>query len=534
MTTQVDVMDMTAAEIVNEITTAVTTHLESEPMKRIISSNALESFTKVCDSKTPEIIKRIEDTAKDIMTKDDWIKRHVEGIALDAVTYQKDHLQDHVNKIINSSSSHRLIESLAKTACIGHAATATKDFAEVTDEDFDDDDDDKKNNTSEDIRRKTTKSMFTQAHDYVDEEKEAADLAEAKSQQQKHDFLISKNITKFEVKPMIRCNIPTTGLMDEKQAMNMYTEIEDDCRKDGFPITAMRELLETNSCIPPTHTESAETIANISHAIHRHLHIAIPITNTTLLDMIAPYARDRNGYRGLWSMMRRTCQFIRPEPEGWGPNWPIDGTPNNYVVDLQTYCDVTNIRRPRVFSKYQQAKEMLHQAALSFNQPIAMKLDSDLSIWKSANPCTPLPEEWQIEGIADKFNDYPQIPTPTTSQTPAVKAFQGNTDRRNQYNKGSKKFEMKPIQCASCKCGGHQIGEQVCRIAAQFHHIQTYMEGPNKEIFKENAKRYENMNRPKVINQVMIEHPTILSIDEFLCESEERGSIYHADYSSEE
>ena len=52
MTTQVDVMDMTAAEIVNEITTAVTTHLESEPMKRIISSNALESFTKVCDSKT--------------------------------------------------------------------------------------------------------------------------------------------------------------------------------------------------------------------------------------------------------------------------------------------------------------------------------------------------------------------------------------------------------------------------------------------------------------------------------------------------
>ena len=110
---------------------------------------------------------------------------------------------------------------------------------------------------------------------------------------------------------------------------------------------------------------------------------------------------------------------------------------------------------------YQQSKEMLYQAAMYFNQPIAMKIGSNLSIWKSANPIAPLPDEWHIEGIADKFDDYPIIiaSTAPASSTdiinPKVNAFQLNKDNRNQYNKGSKKFEMKPIQCECCRCGGH-------------------------------------------------------------------------------
>ena len=93
---------------------------------------------------------------------------------------------------------------------------------------------------------------------------------------------------------------------------------------------------------------------------------------------------------------------------------------------------------------------------------------------------------------------------------------------------------MKPIQCECCQCGGHQIGEQVCQIGAQFQHIQTYKEGAHKEKFRDNAKRYEDMNRPTVINQVLIEHPLRLSIEEFLTELEEQGSIHHTDYSSDE
>lgn len=207
VTAKVDVMDITTAEIINEVNTTVTTHLESEPMKQIISSHALESFTKVSDSKALDIIKRIEDTAEDIMTEDGWIKQHIEEITMDAVMYQKDYLQDHINKIINSSSSYRLIKSLAKTACNRHAAMATQDFADVTDEYFDNNNDDNESDNQGDIERKKTKNMFTQARkqadEFVEEEKDATELVEEKSLQQKHDFLISKNITKFEVKPMI-------------------------------------------------------------------------------------------------------------------------------------------------------------------------------------------------------------------------------------------------------------------------------------------------------------------------------------------
>ena len=203
--------------------------------------------------------------------------------------------------------------------------------------------------------------------------------------------------------------------MDETQAMNMYTEIKDNCQQNGYPITALEELPETKSCIPAYHCESSETISNISRAIHRRLNIVIPITNKAMLDMIEPFASSRNGYKCLWSIMRRTCQFIRPQAEGWGPDWPIEGTPNKYVVTLQAYCKITNVKRPRVFSMYQQSKEMLYQAAMSFNQPIAMKLDSNLSIWKSTNLIFPLPDEWYIEGIADKFDDYPIVIANTCS-----------------------------------------------------------------------------------------------------------------------
>ena len=48
--------------------------------------------------------------------------------------------------------------------------------------------------------------------------------------------------------------------------------------------------------------------------------------------------------------------------------------------------------------------------------------------------------------------------------------------------------------CNCCKCGEHQLGKQVCRIGAQQYHIQSYAEKYPEE-FKENAKKYETMNR---------------------------------------
>ena len=122
------------------------------------------------------------------------------------------------------------------------------------------------------------------------------------------------------------------------------------------------------------------TIQNISHAIHCRLTTIIPSTNSVLIDIIKPFVKGQNGYACLWSLMRRTCQYMKPEPEGWGPDWPINETPEKYVVKLHAYCCVTNRKITKIYTKLQQSKEMLYQATFSYNQSIATKLDNNLSI----------------------------------------------------------------------------------------------------------------------------------------------------------
>ena len=79
-TETMDKIGMSAITIKEEIETAVEHHLTSEPMKDIISANALELFTTICDSKIPEIVDRMETTTKAILKDDIWLKNHVESI----------------------------------------------------------------------------------------------------------------------------------------------------------------------------------------------------------------------------------------------------------------------------------------------------------------------------------------------------------------------------------------------------------------------------------------------------------------------
>ena len=107
--------------------------------------------------------------------------------------------------------------------------------------------------------------------------------------------------------------------------------------------------------------------------------------------------------------MWKSCQFMKPKPEKWGPKWPSNATPEKYVVKLQAYCSVANVKCEKVYTHIQQSKEMLQQAALLYNQAIITKLDNNLSIWKSTHLNEALPEEWRIEGLVDTFADYKHI-----------------------------------------------------------------------------------------------------------------------------
>ena len=119
---------------------------------------------------------------------------------------------------------------------------------------------------------------------------------------------------------------------------------------------------------------------NVSRAIYCCFTTVIPSNNKVLLDMIEPFTKNQNRYSLLWLLMRRSCQFMKPEPEGWGPDWLVNITPEKYVVALQNHCSITNVKCEKIYNSIQQSKEMLHQAALLYNQAIATKMNNYLSI----------------------------------------------------------------------------------------------------------------------------------------------------------
>ena len=73
----IDAINISAVTIKEEIETAVKLHLASKPIKNIISANALELFTTICGSKTPDIVDRLEATTKAILKDDIWLKNYV-------------------------------------------------------------------------------------------------------------------------------------------------------------------------------------------------------------------------------------------------------------------------------------------------------------------------------------------------------------------------------------------------------------------------------------------------------------------------
>ena len=228
---------------------------------------------------------------------------------------------------------------------------------------------------------------------------------------------------------------------------------------------------------------------------------------------------------------------MKPESEGWGTDWPSNVTPEKYVVALQACCRVTNVKYEKVYSRIQQSKEMLHQAALSYNQAIPTKLDNNLSIWKSTHINKTLPEEWYIEGHVDKFTDYKHIimSAGPVGSTPLINQLTNKNNKNDwsQFNKGTQKFEMLLIQRPCCKYGGHQFEKKACRIDAQQYHIVYYAE-KHAEEYKEKTKRYETMNRLKVIKKVCADNLLLSNIDHFLDILKDQRSLFHSDYSNEE
>jgi hypothetical protein len=157
----------------------------------------------------------------------------------------------------------------------------------------------------------------------------------------------------------------------------------------------------------------------------RCLKCIIPTTNLGMLDIIGPYLEDQDGYGALYAIMRRSCTFMKPTTQGWGPVWNKIMTPSKYVVTLQSSVSSHAMIHNTKYTHIQQSQEMLHQALQSYNPSIATKLTGKLNHWINAHPTmvksSNLPNKWKITGLADLFSDYHT----KASITPSINMFDG-------------------------------------------------------------------------------------------------------------
>ena len=189
-------------------------------MKDIISDNVLVSFTTVYDSKSPEIVDRIGETAKSMLTDDVWLKSHVEHIVDKTTAFEKGNMQALVNAVVHSTTTRRIIKGYSRTTCNMYVASATKDFSNIISEE---------DEAEKERRVKITKAVhnhqFAEAVKRATAEEEEIELdEEAEKENEKlkltQDILLYKNIRKFEVQDI--AHIPKTTALTENQAIDIY------------------------------------------------------------------------------------------------------------------------------------------------------------------------------------------------------------------------------------------------------------------------------------------------------------------------
>ena len=333
---------------------------------------------------------------------------------------------------------------------------------------------------------------------------------------------ISKAVQRFESKAMHEHCIPSKSMVTMTQATMLYNEMYDDCLAETLPLTKLSDLTDTGSCIPTEHNESEDIINTISHSLMRRLLCIIPKTNIGMLEILGPYTKDRDGYGALYAIMRRSCTFMKPTTQGWGPLWHQTTSPSKYATMLQTWVTEHEMRHGTKYTALQQSQEMLHQALQSYNTSIATKLTGELTLWINANKAKAtmddIPNKWKITGLADQFSDYHKD---TTSPSLAINTFDGKKREGGYAGNGNKRYELRnKKQCACCKMAGHNIGDQVCRVGAQMWHATKYAEA-NAEAYQGNAEKYFKMNRTVHIKRVMRAHPEANTEEEVMNECEQ-------------
>ena len=318
-----------------------------------------------------------------------------------------------------------------------------------------------------------------------------------------HTFTVQQNLPKFR-KEIIPCHLPEDPRQDQLE--QFYDTVANMMHIYELPILHRQDLTKQGNTCPNETYLTPEMTENVNRMLYHKLIETIPEDLTAIRDILASYSHEQDGYRSLYAIMRTKCKYLRIIQPKWGPTWHNNQTGYQYLATFKSFVDEEK-RYYRYYSKYDQAAEILQQAAMHENYKLMATSYLTRLIHTDNKKDKEFPNEFMPNNLIKILEtSKTEYPNNETDPIPTIHKF------------GKKPFQHKvQKQCTACRVWGHDIDEQVCRICAQVTFCNEYIQ-TNPEKAHKNATAFalaHNRTRVAKVRQALGDiYPTNQEDDE--------------------
>ena len=328
----------------------------------------------------------------------------------------------------------------------------------------------------------------------------------------RNSLQVTSNIPRFR-RETIQHNLTNGPRQDQLESF--YDSLVTTMDAYAMPILRRQELQPRGTTVPLEPTVHEETLQKITRILFGKLLETIPEECTSLREVLDSYASEQDGYSALYSIMRTKCRYLQDLLPSWGPTWKQNTGAYQYLAELKSYIDEAR-RTHKQYSEFEVAAEILQQSKQhSDYNLIATAYLTRLTSYTTTR--AHLPAEFRMNNLINTLATNRSQHTPIIPQSPVINRFgegsgkfgnsngngNGNSNRNGQRSPFKYRNE---VQCEACKTFGHCIGDNVCRIAAQVHHVNAYKEkAPDNA--KKNASAFATANNKATIKLVKTNFP---------------------------
>ena len=333
-------------------------------------------------------------------------------------------------------------------------------------------------------------------------------------------------VSKCKEKVTLTYSLPQDAKdLDQTQAEAFYRQIESNFK--GYPAVRLQKfdtLHRRGSSIPveyamgwpPAYVEEASTI------LYEKLMETIPHSMTKVRNILTSYQTERNGYKALIAIMKRSIPRLMQLPPKMEPTWPKGVTPTEYANKLRTYT-----KQQENFGRYfcdfeviatMAQRGMEHPEYYNVASNRATQLVSMASRYDKFQDVPTLNEDDSPYNFATILENYHQgtqqhqINMMETGQfDPSINKFErgGNQHGRNNNRtprEGARDGKPKEI-CPCCLRHGHNVEKgSVCWMGAQVENVLKWnKENPIQA--KQNTENFKKALNPVTIAKMIAHFP---------------------------